>query len=218
MLDFLYLVYLIFLAFFFVPARPRACLPRLRFVLLTGDLKLSAATDNSLRARIDEATGKLSVRVSRARWGGVGGSAAGLRDTCRIFTHAQMRNRTAAYLHGHVSRCTARTARRFSNEWPGGDFSHILFTVIPFPPSLPPFSLEGLTLRRGGVILPSRFTLGTAAKISAAQVQILSVCLQEGGGRGRGKKNTFNGVSLSFHTISLKKERKWLNIFDFELN
>lgn len=79
-----------------------SCLPACpRFVLLTGNLKLSAATDNSLRAGLDEATGKLSVRM-REQMPLVSGTHVGF--SC---THAP---HTAAYLHGRVSRCTLMIA------------------------------------------------------------------------------------------------------------
>lgn len=81
-----YLFYSIFSLAFFLPA----CLPACpRFVLLTGDLKLSAATDNSLRAGIDEATGKLSVRM-REQMPLVSGTRRIFMYTCashsRLFT------------------------------------------------------------------------------------------------------------------------------------
>lgn len=137
---------------------------------VTGDLKLSAATDNSLRAGIDEATGKLSVRMSQ-KLPLVSGTHVGF-----LCTHAAASHRflfTWAGAHWWLPVAFVRNCRE-----------EIFLHPFHLDSFLPPCFLEWPQLCCRCVILPSCFSLSTAAKISPAQVQILSICLKEEQRRG----------------------------------
>lgn len=173
-----------------------------RVVHLTGDLKLSAATDNSLRAGIDEATGKLSVRMREK-------NAAGLRDTCRNFTYtcaSHSRLFTWTREQVHTDDCAFGSFRLA-----GRTFLHILFTAVPFSHlSPPPFSLEGLTLCCGCVILPPLLQSQRRSKDESSSGSH-TVHLPVGGWRqgGREREKTFAGVTPSFHTTADKKPSRY---------
>lgn len=93
-------------------------------VHLTGDLKLSASTDNSLRAGIDEATGKLSVRM-REKLPLVSGTHVGF--LCTHTSHSLVF--TWAGAHWWLGVALVKNCRVEISPHP-----FHLFTVIPLPP------------------------------------------------------------------------------------